>query len=220
MEKKLEVLFSEDVRAAVLTGKDDSFIAGADIKEMKKMDPEEARYFSSKGQRVFDRLRNAPFPVIGAINGHAIGGGLELALRCDFLIASDEAFFALPEVELGLIPGLGGTYDLAEAVGYARAKELIFTGKRIDADSAEEWGLVNRVVPDEDLMEETRSTARRIVDKSPTAVKKAKLTMALDLERQREKALRVESDRFGECFKEEDSSEGMEAFLENREPDF
>ncbi|MFP4000404.1 MAG: enoyl-CoA hydratase/isomerase family protein [Thermoplasmata archaeon] len=220
IEDGLEDFLEEEIRAAILIGEGDAFIAGADIKEMKDMNPEEARYFSRKGQKLFNKLRKAPFPVIGAVNGYALGGGLELALNCDFLIASEKAVFGQPEVGLGVIPGFGGTHNLVELIGPAKAKELIFTGKRIDSEKALDWGIVNEVVPEDELMEEARSIAEKIGENSPVAVAKAKQAINRSMDKSREAALRTESDRFEECFKSGDSKEGMEAFLEKREPEF
>ncbi|MEF8832329.1 MAG: enoyl-CoA hydratase-related protein [Candidatus Thermoplasmatota archaeon] len=220
MDDVLEKLKNDKIRTAILTGKGDSFIAGADIKEMKEMEPAEARCFSRKGQKLFNKLEKLSFPVIGAVNGYALGGGLELALSCDFLLASEKALFGQPEVGLGVIPGFGGTYNLAESIGSAKAKELIFTGKRIQADKAKEWGIVNRVVPPEELMNEARDLAEEIVNNSPIAVAKAKKAINQGRKKSKEGALRTESDRFEECFKFPDRTKGMEAFLENRDPDF
>jgi len=220
MEDVLEKLKKDEIRVAILTGNGDAFIAGADIKEMKEMDPAQARYFSRKGQKLFNKLGKLPFPVIGAVNGYALGGGLELALNCDFLVASEDAIFGQPEVGLGIMPGFGGTYNLAEAIGAAKAKELIFTGKKIKADQAKKWGIINRIVPPEKLIEETRNIAREIINNSPVAIAKSKKAINQGRKKSREGALRTESDRFEECFKFPDSKEGMEAFLENRDPDF
>jgi len=220
LEEKLNHLFQKDIEIAILTGKGDAFIAGADINEMKEMSPEEAKSFSRKGQKIFDKLRKSTFPVIGAINGYALGGGLELALNCDILIASDEALFGEPEVKLGIIPAFGGTYNLAEAVGTSRAKELIFTGKKIDAETAEKWGLINMVVPHESLMEEARNMAQNIASNSSNAIGKAKMVIQDGKLKKREEALELESDKFSQCFKSKDSEEGMQAFLEKREPEF
>lgn len=220
LELVLEDLKGEKVRSAIVTGEGDAFIAGADIKEMKEMSPEEAREFSRRGQKIFNNLRDLPFPVIGAINGYALGGGLELALSCDFLVASEEALFGQPEVGLGVIPGFGGTFRLREAVGPAKSKELIFTGKRIDAEQAKEWDIVNHVVGKDELMEETRNIAEEIIENSPVAVEKAKKAINLDGGKLSQEVLKIESDRFEECFKAPDQEEGMEAFLEKRDPDF
>ncbi len=220
LEDSLEKLRKKETRTVILTGKGDAFVAGADIKEMKEMDPAQARYFSRKGQKLFNNLRKLPFPVIGAVNGYALGGGLELALNCDFLLASDEALFGQPEVGLGIIPGFGGTYNLAESISPAKAKELIFTGKKIDAGQAEKWGIVNRVVKSEKLMDEAQEIAEEIVNNSPIAIAKAKKAINQGRKKSREGALRTESDRFEECFQFSDSEEGMEAFLEERKPDF
>ncbi len=224
MLEELEDLFDEipqeNTRAVILTGKGDAFVAGADIKEMKDMDPDEASYFSSMGQKLFERFQELSVPVIGAVNGYALGGGMELALSCDFIVASEDAVFGQPEVGLGVIPGFGGTYRLTNLVGPAKAKELIFTGKRIDAEKAEEYGLVNHVTESGKLIEKVKDIAEEIAQNSPVAVAKAKRAIFKGENMNIEEAFRFESDRFKECFESEDQKEGMEAFLEKREPDF
>ncbi len=220
LEELLEDVPQEDTRVIILTGKGDAFVAGADIKEMKDMDPEEASYFSSKGQKLFEKFQEMTVPVIAAVNGYALGGGLELAMSCDFVIASKDALFGQPEVGLGVIPGYGGTYRLSKAVGPAKAKELIFTGKRIDAEEAKELGIVNHVTDDDELMDKVKEIAESISQNSPVAVAKAKRSIKRGLEVDREQAFRFESDRFKECFESPDQEEGMEAFLEKRDPDF
>ncbi|MFP3871805.1 MAG: enoyl-CoA hydratase/isomerase family protein [Candidatus Natronoplasma sp.] len=158
--------------------------------------------------------------MIGAVNGYALGGGLELALSTDFLIASEAAKFGQPEVGLGVIPGFGGTFLLARQIGPARAKELIFTGKRIDAEEAKDIGIVNHTVEKEELMNEAQEIAQNIADNSPVALDHAKRAIEHGTDHSKKEALLQESANFKECFESEDQKEGMEAFLEKREPDF
>ena len=156
VNKVLDIVYSdESIRVLVLTGSGDkAFVAGADISELKDFTPLEAKVFADLGQGVMDKLQTLPVPVIAAVNGFALGGGSEMALACDFIYASENAIFGLPELTLGLIPGFGGTQRLPRLVGKNIAKELIFTGKRIKAQKAEELGIVNKVVAIEDLYPE------------------------------------------------------------------
>jgi len=222
LDSGLEEIHDEDVRIVIVTGEGNAFVAGADIKEMKDMDPKEAREFSRRGQKIFNKLQDLSLPVIGAVNGYALGGGLELALSCDLIVASEEALFGQPEVGLGIIPGFGGTYKLEDSIGEARAKELIFTGRKIDAERAREWGLVNRVVESDETLSKAQKIAEDIKENSPIALEKAKQIMNQNKEMSRsiKASLKVESDRFEECFRSSDQKEGMEAFLEERDPQF
>jgi len=205
------------IRVIIITGNKD-FCAGADIKEMHAIKPEEIETFCRWGHKVFDQLESMGKPVIAAITGFALGGGCELALACDIRIAGKGAKFGQPEVNLGLIPGFGGTQRLSRLVGVGKAKEMIFTGKIIDAKEAESIGLVNRVVKDEELMIAAEEMAQVIAQKAPIAVKMAK---ALINENQGiEKGLEKEIDFFAQCFTTQDRLEGMNAFLEKRKPQF
>lgn len=220
LENKLEDIIDENIRALIVTGEGKAFIAGADIKEMKDMEPKEAREFSRRGQKIFNKLQDHPCPVIGAVNGYALGGGLELALSCDFIVASEKALFGQPEVGLGIIPGFGGTHRLEESIGPAKAKEIIFTGRKLGAEEAKEWDIVNHVVEDDELMDETRNIAERIIENSPFAIEKAKQAMDQGRGKSREESLKIERDRFKDCFEAPDQKEGMGAFLEKRDPQF
>lgn len=211
----------ESAKALIITGAGDkAFVAGADIKEMMDMTADQAQQFAKKGHSVFHELNLLKIPVIAAVNGFALGGGLELALGCDFIIASDNAKFGLPEVSLGLIPGFGGTVRLARAVGIRKARELTFTGEMIKADEAFNLGLVSAVVPQNELMMAVHKKIDMILAKSPLAIGKAKqsINQAFDLET--EKALANEADIFGGLFGSFDTVEGTKAFVEKRKPSF
>lgn len=220
LDDKLDSLKSSNPRAIILTGKGKSFVAGADISEMKDMSPEEAKEFSEKGHRIFTKLENFPKPVIAAINGFALGGGLEIALSCDILIASEKAKFGQPEVGLGLIPGFGGTQRLTRTVGPKKAKELIFTAERIDAENAYDIGLVNKVVNAEELMDECEKVANTISKNAPLAIQYAKKAINEGSDIPIEKALKIEAEEFNKCFKTEDHKEGLNAFINKEEPEF
>ncbi len=207
----------EKIRAIIIAG-GKNFCAGADIKEMKDKNPEEAEAFSRLGHKVFKCVEDAAKPTIAAISGYALGAGCELALACDMRIAGGSAKFGQPEVNIGLIPGFGGTQRLARLVGIGRAKEMILTGRIIDVREALSIGLVNNVVKDEELMEKAEETARVLAEKSPVAVKRAK---GLINENQGiGRGLEMEIISFSECFASEDHVEGINAFLEKRKPKF
>lgn len=210
-----------DIKVLILTGAGDkSFVAGADIAELVKMNPLEGKSFSRKGQKVFSKLEALPIPVIAAVNGFALGGGLEAALGCDFIYASDKALFGLPEINLGLIPGFGGTQRLARRIGSNRAKELIFTGKNINAQTALEYGIVNKVCDPDILMEEVMKTANLIASKGKVALRSAKEVVQNGLNVDLESGCRIENDVFGLNMTSEDAKEGTSAFLEKRKPVF
>ena len=206
----------DDVRAVVLTGAGKAFAAGADIDAMKTMSADEARAFAGLGHRIGRTLEAAPWPVIGAVNGFALGGGCELALACDFLYASDRAKFGQPEVNLGVIPGFGGTQRLARRVGIGRARELCFTGDLLGADEALRIGLVNAVVPCEQLLEKSLQTARKIAEKGPLAVAQAKRVLWQGADVPLAIANELEAQAFAGLFGSEDQREGMHAFVEKR----
>jgi len=211
----------ESAKALVITGSGEkAFVAGADIKEMLEMNPEQAKAFAQKGQSVFHELNLLKIPVIAAVNGFALGGGLELALGCDFIICSDNAKFGLPEVSLGLIPGFGGTVRLTRAVGIRKARELTMTGEMIKADEAYRLGLVSQVVSLSELMPTVMKKIEMILLKSPLAIGQAKKSIneAYDLEI--EKALENEAEIFANLFDSEDTKEGTKAFVEKRKPQF
>jgi enoyl-CoA hydratase/3-hydroxyacyl-CoA dehydrogenase len=213
---------NRDVRAVVITGEGNAFVAGADIKEMQALAerPEAIRAFTDFGQSVLKDIEALPQPVIVAINGLALGGGLELALACDIRLASSDARLGFPEVGLGIFPGLGGTQRAARLIGRGAASELIFTGDPINADEAARLGLVNRVVPPAQLMAEARKLAGRIASRAPVAVAKAKAAIHATQQLPLDKGLVFEVDRVSEAFASPDRAEGMQAFIEKRKPVF
>lgn len=203
-------------RALVITGEGKFFCAGADIKEMLAMDGRELHEWALLGGRLNTRLEALEMPVIAAVNGMALGGGCELALACDLRCASMAARFAVPEVTLGTICGAGGTQRLPRLIGETRAKQLIFTGQTISADTALEWGLINSVQTAGTLLEETLALAGAIAQNSPFAVSRAKRSVNGGREMLPEEALEWERDLFGECGDSRDRREGMKAFIEKR----
>lgn len=205
------------IRVIIIAGNKD-FCTGADIKEMNAIKPEEIESFCRWGHKVFDQLENMGKPVIAAINGFALGGGCELAIACDIRIAGESAKFGQPEVNLGLIPGFGGTQRLSRLVGIGKSKEMILTGEIINAKEAASIGLVNRVVKDEELLAKAEEMAMVIAQKAPIAVKMAK---TLITENQKiTKGLEKEIEFFARCFTTQDRLEGINAFLEKRKPKF
>lgn len=219
--RQLSEMSFEDVKALIITGAGEkSFVAGADIKEMTSMNEDQALQFAKRGQSIFHELNLLKIPVVAAVNGFALGGGLELALACDFIIASENAKFGLPEVSLGLIPGFGGTVRLTRAVGIRKARELTFSGEMINATQALQMGLVNQVVPLAELMTTVVKKIEMILTRSPLAVAEAKksINQAFDLET--EAALENEAQIFGTLFNSIDTKEGTTAFIEKRKPVF
>jgi enoyl-CoA hydratase len=209
------------VRCVILTGAGEkAFAAGADIASMSQMTPAEARGFASIGHAVGERIEGAHFPVIAAVNGFALGGGCELAMTCDFLYASDKAKFGQPEVNLGVMPGFGGTQRLARRVGVGRARELCFTGDVIDANEALRIGLVNAVVPHAELMTKARETAAKIASKGPLAIAQCKRTILRGEDVALATANELEAQAFATLFGSADQREGMKAFLEKRKATF
>lgn len=222
LEATLEKLAADpSVSCAILTGAGEkAFAAGADIAAMLEMGTEQARAFSEMGHRVCSRIEKAPFPVIGAINGFALGGGCEIALACDFLYASDKAKLGQPEVNLGVMPGFGGTQRLARRVGVARARELCYTGDTIAADEALRIGLVNAVVPHAELLGKVREVATKIAGKGRLAVAQCKRTLFSGADVPLDVANALETQSFAMLFGTKDRSEGMKAFLEKRKAAF
>jgi len=217
----LELAEDKSVRAVILTGAGDkAFVAGGDIGYLATLDVDGARNFSLLAQKVLEQLETFPKPVIAAVNGYALGGGCELCMACDLRVAADTARFGQPEVNLGIIPGFAGTQRLARLVGKARAKEMIFSGAMISAAEAERIGLVNRVVPADRLMAETRALVATMTDKSASAIKLSKEAIENGVEMDFARASRYEADLFGLCFATADAQEGMAAFLEKRSPKF
>ncbi|MEO0131457.1 MAG: enoyl-CoA hydratase-related protein [candidate division WOR-3 bacterium] len=215
-----ELKTHERVRVIILTGEGKAFVAGADIAQMSKFSPEEARTFAQLGHRVLSKLENFECPVIAAINGYALGGGCEVALACDLRIIAETAKIGQPEVNLGIIPGFGGTQRLARLCGAGVAKELIYTGEMIDAQEAYRIGLVNKVVPQDKLLEAAKELARKILDKGPTAIKLTKSVINRGLDSPLETAKELEIETFALCFATGEPKEGMTAFLEKRKPNW
>lgn len=211
----------DTIRVVVLTGAGDkSFVAGADISEFPKMNPLQARLFAQKGQDVFFSLEDLPKPVIACVNGFALGGGLELAMSCDFIYASEKAKFGQPEINLGILPGFGGTQRLARLVGRAKAKELCMTGEMIDAPTALQLGLVAKVFPHESLVEETLKIAKGLATRSALALRAIKFVIDRGVDADLKAGCLLEAEAFGLCFASEDAREGALAFLEKRKPQF
>lgn len=209
------------LRAIVLTGAGDkAFIAGADISEMVKLSPGEARNFLHSAQTVLNRLEDLPVPVIAAINGYAFGGGLEVALACDIRIASENAVLGLPEVSLGLIPAAGGTQRLTRLIGVGQSKYLIMTASRIKADEAYRLGIVSKVVPAEELENEIINTINGLMKLGPVAIGAAKTSIQASLNENLIGGLEIELAEAVKCFMTKDLREGMTAFLEKRKAEF
>ncbi|MGA2401666.1 MAG: enoyl-CoA hydratase-related protein [Syntrophobacteraceae bacterium] len=211
----------ESIRVLVLTGAGEkAFVAGADINEFKSMNPLSARLFSEKGQGIFFEIERLPQPVIACVNGFALGGGCELAMSCDFIYASERARFGQPEVNLGLIPGFGGTQRLSRLVGPAKAKELCMTAEIIDAQQAKGLGLVAKVFPAEQLVDETMKVARSLASKSAAVMRSIKKVIDSGADIDLRNGCVLEAEAFGVCFGSEDMREGVAAFLEKRKPEF
>jgi len=216
-----ELESNHDVKVMVLTGDGKAFVAGADIAEMVGKDQEAGQAFSKYGQKTFDRIEAMPFPVIAAINGFALGGGCELAMSCDFRIASTKAKFGQPEVNLGLIPGYAGTQRMARLIGKADAMYLLLTADMIGADEALRLRLVQKVFEPEVLMEEVMRIAKNIASKGPKAVRKVKEVTRMGLNTSFAEGADMEAKHFGTLFGEgSEGKEGMTAFLEKRKPNW
>lgn len=222
LHRRLQELASDEgVRAVILTGAGErAFVAGADIKEMAGMDVERARRWGQLGHDVATLLETMPKPTIAAVNGFALGGGCELALACDIRYASTQAKLGQPEVGIGIIPGWGGTQRLARVAGLGVAKELVLTGRMVDAEEALRLGLVSAVFPPHELMERARELASALAAKSPLVLAAAKRMLNRALQGQLETGLADEVATFAELFASDDQKEGMAAFLEKRPPVF
>lgn len=211
----------ENIRVLILTGAGDkSFVAGADISELAKCNPLSGKNFASNGQIAINKLQCLSIPVIAAVNGFALGGGSEIALACDFVYASENAKFGLPEITLGIIPGFGGTQRLPRLIGPSMAKEMIFTGKMISGAEAQSLGMVNRVLPAEALMTEVMTTAKAIAQKGKVSLRAAKQVINAGLNVDLSTGCRMEVDAFALCMASEDGKEGTTAFLEKRKAVF
>jgi enoyl-CoA hydratase len=217
-----QVRANRAVRVVIISGEGNAFIAGADIKEMQALaaKPAAIRTFTEFGQGILRDIETLPQPVIAAINGFAIGGGLELALACDIRIASSDARLGFPEVGLGILPGLGGTQRTTRLAGRGVASELVFTGDLIGAEEAARMGLLNRVVAPAQLMETARQLADRIASRAPVAVAKAKASILATQQLPLDEGLAFEMDRASEVMTTPDRVEGMQAFIEKRKPLF
>ncbi len=215
----LEALDKEDdVRAIIITGNDKAFAAGADITEMADASSVEMLVRDQFAR--WDRIRKIKKPIIAAVSGFALGGGCELAMMCDLIIASETAKFGQPEINIGVMPGAGGTQRLTRAVGKAKAMEMVLTGNMISADEALKWGLVNKVVPVELFLEEAKALASVIATKPPLAVRLAKEAVLKSFDTTMEGGLEFERKNFYLLFASEDQKEGMKAFSQKRKPEW
>ncbi|WP_075878916.1 enoyl-CoA hydratase-related protein [Vreelandella massiliensis] len=222
LEKELTELESHpSLRAVLITGAGEkSFVAGADITEMREKTPEEARAFAGQALRTIKRLETLPVPVVALVNGFCLGGGCELALACDWAVASDNAIFGQPEVLLGVIPGFGGTQRLPRRVGPAMALDLCTTGRKIDATEALRIGLVNRVMPQAELEAYADELTKQLMGNGPMAVRGAKQAIHDGMDQDLGSALALETSLFALCFASDEQTEGMSAFVEKRKPSF
>ena len=211
-----EVAADDSIKVLILTGSGKAFVAGSDIKEFSQTTP----YFAHNIQRLGEMVEKLAKPVIAAVNGFCLGGGCEIAMACDIIIASEEAKFGQPEVNIGIIPGGGATQRLPRLIGVCKAKELIYTGDIINAEQADRLGLVNRVVPTDELMPAARELARKIATKSPAALKLAKTAINRGMQTNLESGLKYEYELYGLALSLEDRAEGVSAFLEKRAPKF
>lgn len=215
-----EVEDNAAIKAVILTGAGQKgFVAGADISEFIGLNSGEGMDLARRGQEIFFRIENCSKPVIAAINGFALGGGCELAMACHFRIASENAKFGQPEVNLGLIPGYGGTQRLVQLIGKGRALELLMTGGMIDAPTALQYGLVNYIVPQEELLAKATGLLQTITSKAPLAISRC-IKAANAVFDHTKNGYEVELEAFGDCFDTQDMKEGAAAFLEKRKPNF
>lgn len=215
------VAADEQIRVLILTGSGEkSFVAGADITELAQLSALSAKVFIHRGLSIINTLTDLPIPVIAAVNGFALGGGLEIAMACDFIYAVKTASFGQPEIKLGLIPGYGGTQRLPRIIGAAQAKELLYTGKMISADQALSLGIVNAVTESGELMDKVRAVAAEMASKGKVALRAIKQTVNFGLNVDLATGLRIETDAFAVTMASEDAKEGTSAFLEKRAPNF
>jgi enoyl-CoA hydratase len=216
----LDEISNSDIRALVITGAGDkAFVAGADIAEMKDFSSEQALAFSIAGNKVLKKVENLPMPSIAAVGGFCLGGGFELALACDIIMASENAVFGLPETTLGILPGYGGIQMLARAIGLAKAKELVFTGRKVKAAEALALGLASKVVEPETLAGEAEALAGRIAAAAPVAVRAAKKVANNSVGLTLEQMTNLESESFSACFDTADQKMAMTAFLSKSNPE-
>jgi enoyl-CoA hydratase len=215
-----EVYNNPAIRSAIITGSGQkAFVAGADISEFQGLKLDEGMDLAHKGQNIFKKIEESPKPIIAAVNGFALGGGCELAMACHFRLASENARFGQPEVNLGLIPGYGGTQRLTQLIGKGRAIELLITGNMLDANTALQYGLVNYVLPQEELLTKARSILELVNTKAPLAVGRC-IKAANAVFDHTKDGFTEEVNLFGECFATQDMMEGTNAFLEKRKPNF
>jgi len=216
-----QVAGNSDIRVLILTGSGEkAFVAGADITEIARLNALQAKLFARRGQEIISQLEQISIPVIAAVNGFALGGGAEMALACDFIYASENAMFGLPEINLGIIPGFGGTQRLPRIAGAPRAKEMIYTGKMISAAEAAQMGLVNKVCPAGDLLPEVEKTAGLIATRGRVSLRAAKEVINLGANIDIRSGLAAERDAFALCIDSPDAREGTSAFLEKRKARF
>jgi len=215
-----ELELDDTVRVVCITGAGRAFVAGADIAQMRDMNPRQAQALAQKGNNLGEAIEKSPHPYIAAVNGFALGGGCELAMACDFIYASSKAKFGQPEVKLGVIPGFGGTQRLSRRVGIAKAKELVLTGVTIGADEALRIGLADAVVAPEELLDRVRDTARQIAENGPLAVAEAKRVIQEGQSMALNQACHIEMSGFAGLFGTDDQVEGMAAFLDKRPAHF
>ncbi|MBN8414139.1 MULTISPECIES: enoyl-CoA hydratase-related protein [Halomonas] len=211
----------EGLRAVLMTGAGEkSFVAGADITEMREMSPQQARDFAAQALKTVKRLETLPVPVVALVNGFCLGGGCELALACDWAVASDNAVFGQPEVLLGVIPGFGGSQRLPRRVGPAMALDLCTTGRKIDAAEALRIGLVNQVMSQAELEDYAQTLTKQLAGNGPGAVRSAKQVIHDGMDQDLDSALALETSLFALCFASDEQREGMSAFVEKRKPNF
>ena len=215
-----DIQINPAIRVLILTGQGRAFMAGADVRQFLEFDSRRAYEFIRTGQAILEKLEALPIPVIAAVNGFALGGGCEVALACDFIYASENARFGQPEVNLGLMPGLGGSQRLARLVGKGLAKELCLTGRAVDASEAKAMGLAVQVFPPEALLPQCRQIALDLAAKSRFALSQIKRVINLGYDLDLPSALELEAQAFGLCFASTDPHEGVNAFLEKRPPIF
>ena len=210
----------KDIRALIITGAGRAFVAGADIGVQSVFDVREGRQWGRRGSAVFRDIELLQIPTIAAVGGFALGGGCELALSCDMIVADEKAKFGQPEVSLGITPGFSGTQRLPRRIGTAKAKEMIFTGRMIDAYEADRIGLINKIAESGKLMDEAKTLAESCIKNAPTALRYAKACIDRGMQTDIDTGIAIENELFAMCFATEDQKEGMKAFLEKRKPVF
>ena len=210
----------KDIRALIITGAGRAFVAGADIGVQSVFDVREGRQWGRRGSAVFREIELLQLPTIAAVGGFALGGGCELALSCDMIVADEKAKFGQPEVSLGITPGFSGTQRLPRRIGTAKAKEMIFTGRMIDAYEADRIGLINKIAESGKLMDEAKTLAESCIKNAPTALRYAKACIDRGMQTDIDTGIAIENELFAMCFATEDQKEGMKAFLEKRKPVF